>query len=144
VFSTTTKTRYDIVILSDIIEHVENESEFLENVSFNCKYALLKIPIEECLTNKDWYYKLRGKTKTEAHHYGAHHYNGHLRGYTIRSALKSVSRYFFILDTQVSDVVYFYSSASQKKIRPRVGSLITTWLLGGALFILAESKHNNR
>jgi hypothetical protein len=38
--------------LSDIIEQVEDDHIFLDEVRRSCCYTLLEIPIEECLTNQ--------------------------------------------------------------------------------------------
>jgi hypothetical protein len=103
---------YDLIVLSDIIEHVENESEFLEMVSARCRFAVFKIPIEKCVTDAELVYKLRGCFKPENLCYGPTHINGHLRGYTLAQAHASVAKYFTILDMQKADVLNFYGSQS--------------------------------
>ena len=73
--------------------------------------------------------------------YGPKHYYGHLRGYSIHEAIKVVQRDFVILNKQVSDVVHFYGGKRQKWISKYLGEYISTWLFGGALFLLGESRH---
>ena len=117
---------YDIIILSDIIEHIENESEFLKLVANHCQYALIKIPIEICLLSKN--------------KYGKNHPNGHLRGYTISSTIRKVSQFFNILDYEISDSLFFYGTRKQKLFRKIFGKRIAMFLWGGNIFILAKSK----
>ncbi len=83
---------YDLIICSDILEHIENEKYFLEAVSLKCRYALLKIPLEKCLINSDLWFRLHGKKKPDNQKYGPHNYNGHLRGYTIPEAKSLVKK----------------------------------------------------
>lgn len=60
---------YDIIILSEILEHVENDRELLEIAINNSKMVLINVPLEdEC--NKEFIYGLNK------------HRDGHLRGYT--------------------------------------------------------------
>jgi|CXWL01.1.fsa_nt_gi hypothetical protein len=131
---------YDLIVLSDIIEHVEDESEFLKIVSARCRFAVFKIPIEKCITNADLVYKLRGRPKPENLRYGSTHINGHLRGYTLGQAQASVARYFNILDMQEADVLNFYGTPRQFRIKRWLGVKSTVWLFGGALFVLGQSK----
>ena len=141
-FQVDKKVIYDLILLSDIIEHVEDESNFLERVSQSCRYALFKIPIEECLSDKEWVYKIRRRTKPEYLYYGPRHYNGHLRGYNLKKALRCLSRYFDILDLAVSDVLYFYGSPRQRLIKRWFGSRVAIWLWGGALFSLGVTNRH--
>jgi hypothetical protein len=139
-FNETIDSKYDMIILSDIIEHVEDDDKFLKIVRTHCKYVLLKIPIEICLTSSSWYHFIRGKKKPPYLQYGRGHYNGHLRGYTTLRAKNLVKRHFFILDEHASNVGYFYSNTRQRKIIKRIGNRITIWLYGGALFLLGKSR----
>jgi hypothetical protein len=84
---------------------------------------------------------LHGQEKPFKYEYGPHHFNGHLRGYSIHEAIKVVQRDFVILNKQVSDVVHFYGGKRQKWISKYLGEYISTWLFGGALFLLGESRH---
>ena len=137
-------TYFDIIVLSDIIEHVKGDEELLRIVSEKCKYILIKIPIEKCIMNNRFYYFIRhGKKLPVNLRYGITHKNGHLRGYNISDAKKLVSKYFYILDEQKSDVLYFYGSKSHIMIRNILGIRIAIFLFGGAFFILGKSKNNN-
>ena len=131
---------YDLVVLSDIIEHVENDDTFLEMVSKRCRFAILKIPIEKCVTEADLFYKLRGRSKPKQFHYGPVHINGHLRGYTLKQAQSVIAKHFEIVDSQESDVLYFYGTSKRFWIRRWLGVKSTIWLFGGALFVLGQSR----
>jgi len=131
---------FDLIIVSDVLEHVEDEAGFLDLVRSHCNYALFKIPIEECVTNTHWYYRIRGREKPEALNYGPTHMNGHLRGYTLKKARMSLKPYFHILDEHISDVAYFYRSPLRTRIRSIFGTSAMVPLFGGALFALAKSR----
>lgn len=131
---------YDMVVLSDITEHVIDDSSFLAEVGAACKYVVLKMPIEKCLISHSWAFLLMGRKVPIDRQFGFKHYNGHLRGYTIKSALNTVSASFDVLDYQVSDVTYFYPSKRASFIKKLMGERITTYIFGGALFVLAKAK----
>jgi hypothetical protein len=132
--------KYDLIILSDITEHVIDDILFLRAVGRSCKYVVLKMPIEKCIMDSEILYWLCGRIKPKNKRYGSKHYNRHLRGYTIKSALNSLSPFFEIIDYQVSDVTYFYPSPKSIFIKKILGSRITSHLFGGALFVLGVAK----
>ena len=133
---------FDLIICSDVIEHVDDDSIFLETVSQYCRYTLLKIPLEKCLLHTKLWYRLRGQNKPINLEYGPQHYNGHLRGYSIHEAIRIVKRNFVILDKEITDVVHFYGGKRQKWISKYLGKSITSWLFGGAVFFLGQSKRS--
>jgi len=139
-FSNRRKDIYDLIICSDIIEHVEQEDSFLKVISQSCHYALFKIPLEKCLINSAVWYWFHGQAKPKSHLYGPNHYNGHLRGYTLHQAIKAVKRNFNVLDLQVAHVAHFYGGQKQRWVGQHLGEYITTWLFGGAIFLLGTSK----
>lgn len=133
-------TCFDLIILSDITEHVHDEKALLQNVRDNCRYVVLKMPIEKCLFDTQVTYWIKGTKRPEHLRYGLAHYDGHLRGYTIRTALQTVSNAFSILDHEISDVTYFYPRKKSLFAKRVLGSRITVSLFGGTLFILATPK----
>lgn len=68
----------DIIILSDIFEHVENDVELLKMAFTYGKYVLVNIPMEKCWRNR--YRK-----------YGIHDKSGHLRAYDIDDVKKLIA-----------------------------------------------------
>lgn len=144
-FPGSTRSLYDIIVLSDIIEHVENEERFLQDIAASCRFALVKMPIEECIMENDLLRAAMGRRKREDERYGPGHYNGHLRGYTVRQAKASIARYFSILDMQISDTLYFGSRSPKRCFLKRIlGTCGAVRLFGGALFILGKSRHSSR
>lgn len=139
-FSAQKEKIYDVIICSDIIEHVQQEDVFLHAVSQSCHYALFKIPLEKCLINTSPWYWLHGRLKPKEHYFGLNHYNGHLRGYTIGQAIDAVNQDFSLLDMQIAHVSYFYGGAKQKRLVRYLGAYLATWLFGGAAFILGASR----
>jgi hypothetical protein len=131
---------FDVIVLSDILEHVEDDAGLLEAASKRCRYALIKIPIEKCLSASNLRYLLTGKTKPREQCYGPQHVHGHLRGYTVREALALISPHFEPIDRQLSDVIYFYPSTLKKRW---LGVSLTFKLFGGALFVLGKSRRNS-
>jgi len=64
---------FDLVILSDILEHVPNDLELLTVAGESAKYILLNLPLEKC-----WEFRNRL--------YGPEDSRGHLRAYDINDA----------------------------------------------------------
>jgi hypothetical protein len=58
----------DLVILSDIVEHIPDDSEFMRSVSAMTTYVLFNLPLEKCLRNRN-------------RKYGTDDPSGHLRNY---------------------------------------------------------------
>ena len=67
------KFKYDLVLLSDIVEHIPDDIVFLRTVAEYSNYVLLNLPLEKCLRN------LKRK-------YGINDPSGHLRNYDSNDA----------------------------------------------------------
>ncbi len=134
---------YDLVLLSDITEHVENDHAFLNTICKYSNYTLIKIPIEKSIINSVFFHAIRFKKIPETLKYGEKHVNGHLRGYTIRSAHKLVSKYFSIIDHEISDVAYFNPSRKKTWLKRVAGKRTFVRIYGGAYFALGESRYVN-
>jgi hypothetical protein len=132
---------FDLMLLSDITEHVNDDDLFVNTVSAHCKYLVIKIPVEICLVNSTLFHWLRLKSKPAHIRYGAAHINGHLRGYTIKKARKLVAKYFTIIDDEVSDVAYFSPNTKKNMVKRIFGKRIFIMIFGGAYFALARSKN---
>lgn len=133
--------QFDLIILSDITEHVENEEQLLHAVSESCLFILMKFPIEICLQDNDVVRMLTGRRKKENEKYGPQHYNGHLRGYTIRSARASIARYFSVQDQHLEHTLYFYGGPKRRALKKVLGTTIAVRLFGGAPFILGRNDN---
>lgn len=71
--------RFDLVILSDILEHIENEEDFLSRCQTISNRILLNLPLEKSLA-------------TINRKYGFDDPSGHLRAYNLRDAEKLIRR----------------------------------------------------
>lgn len=132
---------YDIIILSDITEHVDDDMALLCDVSKRSRFVLLKMPIEECVATAEWAFWLRGKAKPLELKYGRTHYNGHLRGYSRDSAINAVNHYFDVLASYDTDISFYYQASTRFNfLRKILGLTPLVWLFGGSLFVLGKSK----
>ncbi len=66
---------FDIVILSDILEHVPDDAQFLRDAAKLGKLILVNLPLEKCLTNL-------------CRNYGPEDSSGHLRKYSFVDGMK--------------------------------------------------------
>ncbi|MEQ8754071.1 MAG: class I SAM-dependent methyltransferase [Coleofasciculus sp. G1-WW12-02] len=67
--------KFDLVILSDILEHVEDDVEFLQAAAQMGKLLLVNLPLEKCLINL-------------FRNYGFDDPSGHLRSYSLKDGLQ--------------------------------------------------------
>jgi len=132
---------YDLVILSDITEHVEDDELFLSVISMYCKFLVIKIPIEKSFFSSKFYQTIRFKKIPKELKYGKNHINGHLRGYTIRQAICYVSKYYNIIDKEITSILFFNPTKKKKILNQILGKKIFIFLYGGAFFALGESHH---
>jgi hypothetical protein len=133
--------RYDVVILSDILEHVEDEDALLADAGARCRFVLIKMPIERSFSVSPLGYLLRGQTKPPEMVFGPRHYNAHLRGYTVRSAVSIVRRHLEVIEWYAVDHSFSYrGSARFALLRKWIGLGPLMSIFGGSLFILARGK----
>lgn len=133
--------RYDIAILSDILEHVEDDAALLELVASRCRWILAKLPVEVCLKSRRWFYRVRGKRKPHDLEFGPIHFNGPLRGYTLREGRALLARIFSILQVHSSDLVFSTAVPGKMELfRKITGTYFTIFIFGGCLFLLGESR----
>ena len=94
--------KFEIAILSDIIEHIPDEVEFLKKISGIAKTLLINLPLEKC-----YYYRNRV--------YGESDPSGHLRNYSFNEAFHlfekcnlRIINYRKIIDIKESKEYYNY------------------------------------
>jgi len=91
----------DIVILSDILEHVEDDVELLRMAGCYAKYVLVNIPMEKC-----W--------ETRKRNYGFEDASGHLRAYNLKDVQNLIANAGLrIIDFTVK---YYCKEAMYKKL----------------------------
>jgi hypothetical protein len=133
--------RYDVIILSDILEHVQDEEALLVAVAGQCRYVLIKMPIERSISVSSLAYILRGKIKPPEMIFGPKHYNAHLRGYTMRTALALIRRHFDVMEWYAVDPSFYYrGSARFVVLRRWMGLSALIRVFGGTVYILARGK----
>jgi len=71
--------KFDLVILSDILEHIDDDVGLLALAGANAKYVVLNLPLEKC-------------PEFEGREYGLHDKHGHLRAYNVTDARDLVRR----------------------------------------------------
>lgn len=131
---------FDLILLSDITEHVDSDHKLLNEVKDHCTYLLIKMPIEKALFSSPFFYSILFRKFPDNLRYGKTHINGHLRGYTVHSAKELISKYFHIINEEISDVAYFNPSPKKKLIKKVLGNFLFIRIYGGAYFALCKSK----
>lgn len=70
---------FDLVILSDVLEHVPDDASFLRRTAELGRYVLLNLPLEKCFVYRN-------------RRYGPQDYAGHLRAYSLQDGLRLIRR----------------------------------------------------
>jgi predicted TPR repeat methyltransferase len=87
--------KFDLIILSDIIEHIPDDRDFMNKISLMCSHVLLNLPLEKCYLHR--------KRK-----YGINDPSGHLRNYNSKDAYDLInSSGFTILKYNIANPHYF-------------------------------------
>ncbi len=140
--------KFDVIILSDIVEHIEDEGQFLEKISELTKYVLINIPIEKCLHIK--FLRSIGKVPP----LGLTHWAGHLHDYCIDSAIQLITGYFTVMNSYFEDPHIKMRLPNQDlTLLGKIDGSIThplsikclpksihSWVYGGCLFVLGRPK----
>lgn len=130
------RSSYDVVVLCDVTEHVEDEHALLQMVAEDAEVVLLKMPIEKCL----WRVFRRIKGAPRGFAWGADQQSGHLRGYTLWSAKRLVRTHFEIVNTSVAESVWFYGSGRSRRLAEAAGKYLSVLIFGGSLCVLAKPR----
>ncbi len=140
-FSRYNGPKMDLILLSDIVEHIQDDAKFLESIADSADYVLLKIPIEKTI-----YSRLLQVLKKSSP-VGPGHPSGHLHAYTVNSALNLCSNQFKVLEAR--KINFFeagnpISTKSSKILFYLVRLLhflgLDVDVFGGALILLLKSK----
>jgi len=86
--------RFDIIVLSDIVEHIPDDLEFLKTVKKSASYVLLNLPLEKSF-------------KTRNRKYGESDPSGHLRCYNEEDAYQLVFTAGFEVVTSFTSMSFF-------------------------------------
>ncbi len=141
------KTKFDVLILSDIIEHIENDEYFLESCGEITYYILIKLPLEKNLHTK--FLRKIGKLTD----LGVVHPSGHLHEYNIKTGINLIKKQFEIIDFFCEDIPINLTSSENLTILGKVDNIIIrrlcyfyfpkylySKLYDASLFVLDKSK----
>lgn len=141
------KTKFDVIILSDIVEHIENDEDFLKNCAENTDYVLIKLPLEDDLHTK--FLRKIGKLSD----LGIDHPAGHLHEYNLQKGIGLIKKYFKIIDYFNEDVPYALRSSENLTVLGKIDNKIIrrmcysylpkniySKLYDDSLFVLGKSK----
>jgi len=140
-FSKYNGPKMDLIILSDIVEHIPEDAQFLNSVAKKAGYVLLKIPIEKLPYS--FLLNILGKSKPV----GKNHPSGHLHAYTINSAKRLCEQDFEIL--AMRQINFFEAGNPPKTIASKILNTVVKLLkifkldvtiFGGALAMVLKSK----
>jgi SAM-dependent methyltransferase len=122
--------RYDLIILSDIIEHIPDDKAFMKRISEMCSFVLLNLPLEKCFSNRN-------------RQYGGNDPSGHLRSYDKDLAIQLVCNTGFEIVTSFTSIAVtdkqFYKMYKKNRTE-RVNSKPLPLRLFWSLFYSAEDK----
>lgn len=102
----------DLMILSDIVEHIPDDVQFMRNVSNVSNYVLFNLPLEKCYRNRN-------------RNYGTSDPSGHLRNYNEKDASALVHAAGFKIVKSFTDNAHFdkeYFRVFRKKRNERIRS----------------------
>jgi predicted TPR repeat methyltransferase len=88
------KSHFDLIVLSDIVEHIPDDLDFLKTVKKSASYVLLNLPLEKSF-------------KTRNRKYGENDPSGHLRSYNEAEANQLVTNAGFEVMKSFTSVSFF-------------------------------------
>lgn len=140
--------KFDVIILSDIIEHIRNDKGFLNGVSKITKYVLIKLPLEDDLHTK--FLRKIGKLTD----LGITNPAGHLHEYTIKSGLDLIKKHFEIISYFNEDIPHALWSSKNLTVFGKIDNKIIkrvcynyltknmySKLYDDSLFVIGQSKN---
>jgi predicted TPR repeat methyltransferase len=133
------KSFYDLLLVIDVIEHIDNYFSFLKGISSKSKYTLFHIPLDMCLWTL-FREKMLIESKNRV---------GHIHNFTEEFILNILSDYGFeIVDKMYTEPVYKTKNIKQKivriaqKILFKINKKFCTKTLGGySILVLTKNKN---
>jgi predicted TPR repeat methyltransferase len=86
-------SQFELIILSDIVEHLPDDLTFMKRVSEISNFVLLNLPLEKCFRNRN-------------RQYGENDSSGHLRSYDKEMAIQLVNQAGFEIVNSVTRVAF--------------------------------------
>jgi SAM-dependent methyltransferase len=121
---------YDLVVLSDIVEHVPDDEGFLRLVSQISSHIILNLPLEKSFTTRN-------------RQYGEQDPSGHLRSYDVKDAEDLVKRAGLLVEKSFTDIAFFdkqYREVYSKKRRKRISRKSLPKKIFWTLFYFGEDR----
>jgi predicted RNA methylase len=87
-------SRFDLIVLSDIVEHIPHDLGFLKTVRKMASYLILNLPLEKSF-------------KTRNRHYGEQDLSGHLRCYDKELAVRLVTSAGFEVVNSFTSIAFY-------------------------------------
>lgn len=122
--------RFDLVVLSDIVEHIPEDADFMREVSTVAEYVILNLPLEKSFTTRN-------------RQYGEQDPSGHLRSYDRNDAAELVTKAGFQIVSSFTDIAFFdknyrrvYTAKRNKRVKAKPILKRTFW----SLFYSAEDR----
>jgi SAM-dependent methyltransferase len=122
--------RYDLLVLSDIVEHVPDDVGFLMLAGQVSTYVILNLPLEKSFTTRN-------------RQYGEQDPSGHLRSYDVKDAEELVRKAGFKVEKSFTDIAFFdrsYREVYSKKRRKRLAKKPLPKKLFWTLFYFGEDR----
>ena len=122
--------RFDLVVLSDIVEHIPDDQGFLKSVSKISSYVLLNLPLEKSF-------------KTRNRKYGEQDPSGHLRCYDKDIAVRLVERAGFEVEKSFTAIALYdkkFYEIYRKNRKQRIDSKPLPLRLFWSLFYFVEDR----
>jgi SAM-dependent methyltransferase len=122
--------RYDLIVLSDIVEHIPDDLEFMKMVQNISSYVLINLPLEKSFNTRN-------------RQYGEQDPSGHLRCYDEEDALRLVTNAGFEVISSFTSIGFFDKSfyemyTKNRSIRVRLKPL--PHRLFWSVFYFAEDR----
>jgi len=122
--------RYDLVVLSDIVEHIPDDLGFMQLVNRTSEYVLINLPLEKSF-------------KTRNRQYGEQDPSGHLRCYNEEDAQHLVSQAGFKIIRRFTSIAFFdkaYYKIYKKNRAERIRSKPIPHKLFWSVFYFVEDR----
>lgn len=115
--------RFDLVVLSDIIEHVPDDLGFLKSVRYYSSYVLLNLPLEKSFSTRN-------------RQYGEQDPSGHLKCYDEKLAVELVTNAGFDIAVSFTATAFFdsqfyevYKRNRDDRVKKKLLPLKTFWTI---------------
>ena len=116
----------DLILMVDLLEHVPNPTEALEEVKRISKFAILKVPLEDNLLYRAWDFVRRGRPRQLAIET-----IGHINVYSFGKLKYQIEKHTGqILDSYFTNVFDYYQDSEHYKNKMKTRSKLINFVAG--------------